>query len=283
MNDCTTDASLEKLQSVIDDYPARKKQVKVLHHEVNKGQAQARKTGILAATGDYVIHCDSDDWLDVEAYKDCYDRAKIYNCDAVFFDFDRTDGISHQYISRNIPESKDEIIGGFIKGDIMASLCGMMVKREYYEKIIFWPEYNLCEDLLISVQLINNCSKFGYIPKAYYKYYINNDSITTKRNQAQDLKSFEEAYNNTKLVGDYLENKCLRQRFDEELFDRSFRLLYLISPYTDNKDVYELWKTTFKISFIRLLKRLKSNKDFKLVYILTKIKFYPLYYKWKYK
>ena len=63
VDDCTKDESIEVLKRVIDLYPVRKDQVKIIHHAVNKGLSRARETGVNAATGDYIGHCDSDDWV----------------------------------------------------------------------------------------------------------------------------------------------------------------------------------------------------------------------------
>ena len=44
VNDCTQDKSMEVLQTIIDKYPNRKGQVRIVHHEVNKGKGRALKT-----------------------------------------------------------------------------------------------------------------------------------------------------------------------------------------------------------------------------------------------
>ena len=45
VNDCTKDRSIDILNEVINDYPARKQQVRIVHHEENKGSALARLSG----------------------------------------------------------------------------------------------------------------------------------------------------------------------------------------------------------------------------------------------
>ena len=61
VDDCTPDNSMEVLQKVMDEYPKRKLHTKIIIHTTNTGQSGSRKDGILAATGDYIIHCDADD------------------------------------------------------------------------------------------------------------------------------------------------------------------------------------------------------------------------------
>ena len=51
VNDCTPDASMEVLQNVLEEYPARKSQVKIFNHTINTGQSGARRDGMRMATG----------------------------------------------------------------------------------------------------------------------------------------------------------------------------------------------------------------------------------------
>ena len=62
VDDCTPDYSIEILHNTLKEYPEREAQVTILTHSANKGLAAARKTGVRAARGEYISHCDSDDW-----------------------------------------------------------------------------------------------------------------------------------------------------------------------------------------------------------------------------
>ena len=75
VNDCTPDKSMEVLARVLDDYPARKRQVSIINMPVNGGLPKVRRAGVEAATGDYIIHCDSDDWVDVTMYEKMWKKA----------------------------------------------------------------------------------------------------------------------------------------------------------------------------------------------------------------
>jgi glycosyltransferase involved in cell wall biosynthesis len=69
VDDCTEDKSIEILKRVMEDFPARKEQVHILHHERNRGLAAARNTALDAATSPFVSHVDSDDYLDRNAIR----------------------------------------------------------------------------------------------------------------------------------------------------------------------------------------------------------------------
>ena len=64
------------LANVIGDYPTRTAQIKIVNHDVNKGLPTARRSGLAIATGDYVIHCDSDDRVDKTMYQKLLEKAE---------------------------------------------------------------------------------------------------------------------------------------------------------------------------------------------------------------
>ena len=57
VNDCSTDKSAEKLKGISAKYP----EIKIFTHEKNRGKGAALKTGLLAATGDFIGIQDADD------------------------------------------------------------------------------------------------------------------------------------------------------------------------------------------------------------------------------
>ena len=75
VDDCTDDHSVDILKSVITQYSERRGQTQIIHFGQNRGLAVARRTAIQAAQGEYVISCDSDDWVDHDAYRLRYELA----------------------------------------------------------------------------------------------------------------------------------------------------------------------------------------------------------------
>ena len=74
VNDCTPDNSMIILEKILKEYPHRIKQVKIINHEQNQGQAGARTSGMKAMTGEYMIHCDPDDWVELDMYEIMFKR-----------------------------------------------------------------------------------------------------------------------------------------------------------------------------------------------------------------
>ena len=112
VNDCTKDRSIDILNAVINDYPARKEQVRIVHHEKNKGLPFARQSGWQVATGEYIANCDSDDWVALDFYEIMYNEAIEKNADMVVSDYILVEGESKRQMCglRDVNASKEDII-----------------------------------------------------------------------------------------------------------------------------------------------------------------------------
>ena len=87
VDDASPDDSIEILKECLERYPKRKAQVQILTHEQNKGLPAARNTGLAVATGEYVFHCDSDDWVESTMLEDLYVTAIQNSADIVWCDW----------------------------------------------------------------------------------------------------------------------------------------------------------------------------------------------------
>ena len=87
VDDCTPDASIAVMREVLQEFPERKEQVVVYRMPQNSGLVAVRMQGLALARGEYVIHCDSDDAVDPEAYQLMYEKAVAEDLDIVTCDF----------------------------------------------------------------------------------------------------------------------------------------------------------------------------------------------------
>ena len=85
VDDGSPDRSVEILESLIrHEFPARKQQV-ILLRKPNGGLPQARLSGLAAASGDYILHVDSDDWIEADAAEKLVGKAESEDADVVCF------------------------------------------------------------------------------------------------------------------------------------------------------------------------------------------------------
>ncbi len=82
------DASPDNAAEMLAGYAEQDPRVKVVTHEKNGGILAARLSGIAAATGEFLIFLDADDYLDRDTARACYAKAKSTGADIVHFEFD---------------------------------------------------------------------------------------------------------------------------------------------------------------------------------------------------
>ena len=87
VDDASPDDSIKVLKSCIERYPERQARTTILTHEHNQGLPAARNTGLAAASGEYVFHCDSDDYVERNMLEEMYEAAKAKDADMAYCDF----------------------------------------------------------------------------------------------------------------------------------------------------------------------------------------------------
>lgn len=236
VDDCTKDASISILKSVIDRYPIRKQQCIIITHETNKGLPTARRTGIEHASGDYIIHCDSDDWPEIDMYKTLYDAAIENDSDIVYCDFYKTDGEGRKlYISQGLQN-------GLMQGPVWNKL----VRRSVYEKAnLVYPVKNKAEDGAYMTQLSYNSKTSFYCKFALYNYFYNPDSICRVETPESCLKRFVEEKENTDLRLRFLESKGAISQYKYDIYRWKILTKRNLVPLLNDKRYRKMWRETY--------------------------------------
>lgn len=283
IDDCTPDRSVEILKNVLEEYPNRKSQAIIHRMEQNSGQAAVRKWGMLNATGDYVIHCDSDDWVYVDMYWAMYEKAVEEDTDVVICDMAETDGMNlyKSYVCC-FNTSRDIFIYHSMTHMVTPSLCNKLFRRSIYmQNDIFWPQYAMAEDLTTTSQLLWFCQKLSYIPKPFYNYYFNTQSISKKRGAEYNLKRFNESCNNIQSLAEFYEGEKVPLKIKSALIytklNERNRLLCLISHWK----YYKMWLTTFPEINFKILFMPYISFRVKFRFFVTLLGLFPLYAKMK--
>ena len=180
VDDCTPDKSMEVLETVLAEYPHRQSQVKIIRNEKNLKQGGTRTVGMKAATGDYIIHCDPDDWIELNMYELLYNKAIEDNADIVVCDFyhEFSDNIKIEHYS---PISDPiDCINKSAESNYWWSLCNRLFHRKFTATYkIFPPEdLNYLEDKYQCIECYIKASNISYIGIPLYHYLRTNLSST---------------------------------------------------------------------------------------------------------
>lgn len=277
VDDCSDDNSVQVLEYVIGNYPNRKTQVKILHHDVNKGLPFARKTGLTVAKGDYIAHCDSDDWVDTDMYRAMYEKAIEENADVVVCDYTVHDGNEVLEIVHGC-HNKD--INGFRYNLLFQrdrwSLWNKLFRRTTYSKGIIYPNANLGEDMVLTNQLMFRCSNMAYISKTYYFYYYNNLSITKIRDFSKHIRNFEDMRENTDLLIGLLKREKIEHKkwiINGLQYAVTKNLYYVMHG---NKKYRNLWLNTYPYFYLRYIINPYMDIKSRIKCFLALVGIYPL-------
>lgn len=180
VNDCSTDDSMKKVGCYEDT------RIKIIEHTRNCGAGQARKTGIEAAKGDYIITIDGDDWVSPN-----FIEALVNN--AVKTDADIVSGGITIHMSNDYEEIKrftPRISEGIQKFKDYANkkiifLNNKLVRRTMYDKVPYSTR-RYCEDTPVILPLLYYANKVSYVDNQGYYYRQHNNSLCHKVNLFED-------------------------------------------------------------------------------------------------
>ena len=65
---CVDDGSTDGSEKIVDEFAARDGRIIAVHQE-NRGESNARNTGLRIASGDYIGFMDCDDWIEPDMYE----------------------------------------------------------------------------------------------------------------------------------------------------------------------------------------------------------------------
>ena len=284
IDDCSPDHSIEILNRVLVEYPYRREQVKIHLMARNCGPI-ARFYGLNLATGDYVIYCDSDDWVDKDTCQVCYSKAETDSLDVVFFDFDVTNGIVHKIIKRQPAiQNKKILLSQLISGRLMGSLCGALVRRSIYlENPLIYPQYNMNEDLALLIQLIHYARSYGYISRPFYHYFKSPESITARGTKEKAVINYNASVANFELLHPFFESNGYFQDYRQEFACMKFRRMNTLALYAQEVDVRDLWRKAFhELGYRSFFNPFIPVND-KLICLMTLTNIYKLVYDYRHK
>lgn len=276
IDDCIPDKSVEILKRVLEEYPHRKSQVVIHRMEQNSGQAKVREWGMRNARGEYLIHCDSDDWVDVDMYEKMYKKSVSADYDIVVCDYYESDGISHVRKNEYISDKVEETMSSILLKKTHSVLWNKLVKKSIYNNEIIYPIANNAEDYALLVQLAYHSKSFGYVNEPLYFYFYNTSSLTKVMTNENLINRFNQSVSNIGIVESFLrKNQSLAKYSDELDCIKVIEKEILISSSFD-KELYKKWAGAYKEIFPRILLNNKINLRRKLRFIGIKYRIYPL-------
>ena len=211
VDDHTPDRSIDILRKTLEDYPERQSQVTILTHSENKGLAATRKTGVRAARGEYIIHCDSDDWVEPEICSLMYEQAKRTDSDIVVCNYIVERENSSMTVNQHFNPVKRNQLIDLLESRLHCMVWIRMFRRSFYMTFgMDVPDINNCEDFPVSFMAHALCSKVSYLSQPLYHYNrLNPNAIS--------VSALRKNYDDTVKMYGYLRDFVNSQPEDKEI------------------------------------------------------------------
>lgn len=242
VDDCTPDQSMRIIEKVAGEYPERGNQIKILHHDRNLGLPAARNTGMSVACGEYVFHCDSDDFLETDMLECMLDEAIRTDADMVWCDWYLSFGENEREMKQPESVTPRKAVSDMLGGCLKYNVWNKIVRRKVYEEnnVAFPSGYTMGEDMTM-IRLASKANKVGYVARPMYHYgRVNSDAIS----QAYDVKKISELRHNVDITIKYVEDCFSDDELSHEIdwFKLNAKLPFL---FTGNKTDFEQWRSMY--------------------------------------
>ena len=156
----------------------------LVFHEENKGLSEARNRGIMAASGDWLLFLDADDWLAPDALKSLLEYAETQPCDMVVGSFyyaydsyllydDRWFKNRTPFVINREDAMRELILQHYFKNFAWGKLYRTQTVKEH----LFRPGV-FFEDVYWQHLIIHEAHRIGVIPRPIYFYRQRSDSIS---------------------------------------------------------------------------------------------------------
>ncbi|MGL4367559.1 MAG: glycosyltransferase family 2 protein [Brevinemataceae bacterium] len=236
------DKSLGNCIEIVESYQKTDNRIKLISLDRNRGSLVARNLGALEATGDYVQHVDSDDWLELDTCERIYNALIKTKSDLCYIGLQKVK-CTKTYPFVNISDqvlNKEELFNKFIdfrflsedtfiKNTLGYGVVQYIAKRDIYQKVgHLLKEYSnikIMEDFAHTALLIfysQSCTCLSF-----YGYNYRMGSGITANIGCQSIEkyssNFQQVFTMLKLVSTHYENSTFSNRQKAQL---QYRLSY---------------------------------------------------------
>lgn len=181
------DGSTDRSFQICQEYASRDYRIHLLQQE-NRGPSEARENGLQHATGEYIWFIDSDDYCNLSACEEIYNRAHKQNLDILFFGTKLHNGnpstgtIKYYLLSAWKSTNFYNVLSLSTHYPVLfqlpRELWDKAFKRDFLlkNKLHFHANMHLYDDILFCVRALFLSQRIGLMDKNLYHYHLNHTS-----------------------------------------------------------------------------------------------------------
>jgi glycosyltransferase involved in cell wall biosynthesis len=174
VEDCSTDNT----KQIIEYYAQEDSRVRIIYHKENLGAGLGRRHGIEAATGEYFITVDADDWLDESFIQSLVNTAEETSADIVSggITIERGNGYWEKTCYGDLITYDDDKVVKFW-GEKVVFMNNKIIKTSLREKVQYCKR-RFIEDTPTIIPMLWYANMVAYTSDTGYHYRMQSNSLT---------------------------------------------------------------------------------------------------------
>lgn len=241
------DGSPDRCSEICDENALKDSRIKVIH-KTNGGLISARQAGVRLAKGKYVMHLDSDDWLQPKALSTLYNKI-IKGYDMVRGGAQRITPDGKVIPLETYKITNGEIVGSenflinIYTGKVAPYLWGALYRTDLFDDTVFDESIenriSLGEDVVTNMLVGTKFNKVLYIEDVVYNYAYNPNSIMASSAVSDDYGKRLESLLYRRVISKYRELESWRfAKYASYTFTACCNPNYGFSSYYDRDVQY---------------------------------------------
>ena len=206
------DGSPDRCPVLCDGYAQRDSRVKVVH-KCNGGLSSAREAGFTAASGEYILVVDSDDWIELDTVECCMEAAQRDGADCVLCsyikeypnksienplfeaDFSYDEATSEAKIHRRLVGLIREELRHPEKIDNLSTVWMKLYRTDVARRgrIVSERVVGTSEDTIFNLYALEDC-RVSYVNQCFYHYRKSNAQSITAQYKADLAEKWDVLY-----------------------------------------------------------------------------------------
>lgn len=259
------DGSIDDSSIICEEFASKDGRIKYFT-KLNSGVSSTRQFAVNMSTGDFVIHVDPDDYVEINFLQLLVDAQLRTNADLVFCDYFTVSNKAkvHQKVF-----IENEPIRELINGKLHAGLWNKLIRKKKLAPVVFNNKLVVGEDLdyLVKLFLYFPQLTIAYVSKPLYNYVVYSNSLSNQVSENKIRQKIE-------LYNCIESNLGIRKsEFEAELLERKLNIRrdILLSKGAANQ-LINYFSEADKLMFKSKLLPLSVKIRMKVNSILSRIK-----------
>lgn len=276
VDDGSTDATVDVLQQCLADVSRRDVVVKLLRHEVNRGCAKARLTGMKAATGEYMVQVDSDDYVETCYIERLVAKAVSTQSDVVMCDYYVLQPDGEHVVNVSLPAGAEDCLCLFLQSKLHNGLWNKLIRSRLITDNQIYPieGMNMYDDKSVMVRVMHYAQRITHLSEPLYHYNRTNPASLSLQSKSHEI---DDALGLVKLIDDFYPLCEVSPQVRDSIIYHKAHVMGMVLLHAQNQGhLNEAYRFLKSIAATKIWRNPMSSWYYKLVLLAHKCHLWPI-------